>query len=478
MQASLAPSIAAEFADADLGDQRLNRRLRTIAVAAEGNPSASLPEQAGSVAALEATYRFYSNGRVTPDAVFAPHQRATIRRALEETNVLVIHDTTEFRFGGEKERDGLGWINSSAQKGFLAHLTFCVAQNGRPLGTLGLHAWTRSGNVKGRRVRARSTYYGSDRESLRWQDAALAAGAALHGTSPIHVMDREGDQFELLSLLLDHGERFIIRMAHDRRLIAGRGKAESQYLFESMSSCRLHFEREIKLGPRGKSEGSNKDEVFPVRAGRMARVQVRAGTREIFRTHNGPAHTPASLTLQVVEVAEVNAPAGVVPVVWRIVTSESIDTNEQVATIVDSYRQRWQIEEFFKALKTGCSYERLQIENARGLLLALCVQLAVAWRLLLLRWATNHQPNAKATTVLEPQHLMLLRKLCLAETGRRMRSAPTVRTVLWELARLGGHVPNNGEPGWLVLRRGFQKLLAIERGWLLAHGPWRPAPSH
>ena len=42
-------------------------------------------------------------------------------------------------------------------------------------------------------------------------------------------------------------------------------------------------------------------------------------------------------------------------------TTEPIDTVEQVLRIVDWYRARWVIEEFFKALKTGCADGRAGI---------------------------------------------------------------------------------------------------------------------
>jgi IS4 transposase len=47
-------------------------------------------------------------------------------------------------------------------------------------------------------------------------------------------------------------------------------------------------------------------------------------------------------------------------------TSEPIDTAEQLLTIVDQYRSRWVIEEFFKALKTGCAFEKRQLESYRA----------------------------------------------------------------------------------------------------------------
>ena len=467
----LVTPVSAEFAGVDLGDRRLTRRLMRMAEAAERSPVASLPERAGASAALEGTYRFFANDRVTPEALFDAHVRATVRRAMVEPQVLVIHDSTEFRFGGENPRDGMGWINSDNTQGFLAHFSICVARTGRPLGTLALHAWVRQGARVGRR-KTTLDRRDPDRESHRWQEPALQTGELLHGkTKVVHVMDREGDQFELLSLLVEHDQCFVVRLAHDRRLEPGRGRSGNPKLFESISGCPFIFTREVEIGARAKPKGSNKLDVFPSRKTRIARLEVRAGIRRIFTVHSAPAHVPAFLDLNVVEVREVDPPKDEAPITWRLVTTEPVSTEQEVAAIVDSYRQRWLIEEFFKALKTGCHYQQLQLESGRALLIALSIEAAVSWRLLSLRWAAQHRPNADATSVLPADHLRLLAALSAAETGQPATIQLSVRTALFEIARLGGHIKNNGAPDWLVLRRGLDALVAIHRGWVLAQGP-------
>jgi DDE family transposase len=79
------------------------------------------------------------------------------------------------------------------------------------------------------------------------------------------------------------------------------------------------------------------------------------------------AHAPEQeLTLNVVRVWEPKPPRGAPAVCWMLYTSEPIDTAEQLLTIVDQYRSRWVIEEFFKALKTGCAFEKRQLESYRA----------------------------------------------------------------------------------------------------------------
>jgi hypothetical protein len=55
----------------------------------------------------------------------------------------------------------------------------------------------------------------------------------------------------------------------------------------------------------------------------------------------------------------------------------------------------------------------------------------------------------------------------MAALQPRWPSAPTARDALLAVAALGGHIKNNGDPGWIVLGRGYQDLLRLELGWSL-----------
>lgn len=447
MDPKLVTPVADEFAAVELGDRRLRRRLSLMAEAAERRPGATLPERAGSIAALEGTYRFFANPNVNAEALLNSHVAETLNRAAAESEVLVIHDTTEFRFGGTAPREGMGWLNSDHVQGFLAHFSIAVSRQGRPLGTVGLQAWTRRGPRVGPTKKKRmANLRNPDRESQRWLDASLLAADRLHNKAAfVHVMDREGDQFELLSFLVEHDQRFVVRLGHDRRLEPGRGTSANPKLFESLTSCPLFFSREVAIGTRGKPAGSKKAQ-HPPRKSRSARLEVRAGQKRIFASHMVAAHLPASLTLQVVEVREVDPPEGEQPVIWRLVTTEPVDSEAQVAAVVDAYRQRWLIEEFFKAIKTGCRYQLLQLESLRALLIALAIETAVAWRLLLLRWVAHNCPNADAETVLSRRHVLLLTALRVSENGPPP-AALNARDALFDLARLGGQHPKQRPAG-------------------------------
>lgn len=463
----LAP-LSTEFSNSRLGDERLKKRLMCIVDAAEKAPSASLPVQAGSSAALEGTYRFIENDRVSSEAVLDAHVQCTVERARTHPYVYVVHDTTKFKFGGEKHREGLGWLHSHNSQGFLSHFSICVSPTGEPLGTLGLYAWHRQGKFKGHR-RQQESQSDPERESMRWIDSSLLAGELLFNkTEAIHLMDREGDSYELFAFLLENAQRFVIRLSHDRRREPGRAAPTIPKLFETLSNSSFYFDREVILSARGKNRSGALKRSFPPRASRQAHLEVRATSQDVFIGNGAPTHLPPSLRLNFVEVRESRPPADEEPIVWRLVTTEPIDTKEQVAAIVDAYRQRWIIEEFFKALKTGCRYQEHQLGSSHTLLILLAIETAVAWRMLLVRWMAQNEPDAPGEKILNSTQLMLLTELA-KEKKRKIPMEMTASYVLYEIAALGGHIKNNGPPGWLVLRRGFDELLSIERGWTLAN---------
>jgi hypothetical protein len=130
-------------------------------------------------------------------------------------------------------------------------------------------------------------------------------------------------------------------------------------------------------------------------------------------------------------VLERDCPKGQEPIVWYLVTNEPIDTAEQVAEVVDAYRARWVIEEFFKALKTGCQIEKRQMESYEALRIALALFLPIAVRLLALRDAARTEPE-QACSALTARQLQLLRT-CGSKT---LSATPTIlRLVLRGLRR-------------------------------------------
>jgi hypothetical protein len=457
------PPLSEEFSSAKLGDPRRSRRLMKVFDSAVRCAGESLPRQAGvNSSELEATYRLLGNENIEPEQVLAAHQDRTAERAVAFDEVVVAHDTTSFEFKGESSREGLGPLCGQGQ-GMYAHYSFALSRSGEPLGVLGLRVWRRGPQPKVK-LHPRDRRLDEDRESLRWHEGVHEVAERLEGKSQaIHVMDREADSYELLADLLEHEQRFVVRVSHNRLLGEG-DPGGNTHLYAAMAGTEVLLEREVRLSPRAKPKGSRAQRVAPARAGRVASLRVRAGSFKIARNRDLPAFLPDSLDLNFVEVIEEHPPEGTTPVLWRLVTREPISTADEVAAVIDLYRMRWTIEEYFKAIKTGCNFEKLQLETGRALVMALTIYSAVAWRLLLVRWMQRERPDAPASLVVTPTQLLLLGRQ-MKKVHRPWPERPSCRDALLAIAAIGGHIPNNGMPGWQVLGRGFHALLLMEVGW-------------
>ncbi len=139
-------------------------------------------------------------------------------------------------------------------------------------------------------------------------------------------------------------------------------------------------------------------------------------------------------------------------------TTEPIDTEEQVLRIVDYYRARWLIEEYFRAIKSGCAFQQRQLETKKTILNALAFFVPVAWALLRMRTLSRSEEQHPIALVLTKSQIKILKK----ETGLPLRVNSSLLEGCLAVARLGGHIKNNGAPGWQVLGRGYDRLLTLE----------------
>jgi hypothetical protein len=455
-----------EFAGAEFGDARLTRRLMRIADAAAAAPNSGFPEMAGSDAELEGVYRFLRNERVTPQKIFAPHVAAT-RVRVGDGPVVIAHDTTQFAFYGASRRDGLGRIGKSKHvQGFHAHFALAVSADEfrNPLGVVGVKTFTRPWERRSRIPKKERDNNPDGSESIKWTELALQTAKAF--PNAVHVMDREADSFTTLSRLMGGGLRFVVRLCRDKIV-----RDSGQRLFATAARAPVVTERAVPLSPRPKHSSHGYDHNFPPRSGRVAKLEVRAGSYTLPRPRRSryASGYPESLNVNVVTVQEIDPPHGEEPVCWILVTAEPIATQDQVEAIVDAYRARWRIEEFFKALKTGCAFEKRQLESLRTLVNALAVFSMIAWRMLVLRSLARTNPDAPATDALTDEQVRVLQALSSQRTpglpSINMPANATAGDALLAVAALGGHIKNNGPPGWLVLGRGYDSLLLLQMGW-------------
>jgi hypothetical protein len=463
---SIVGELREEFVDASLPDWRLRERLMGLASELDRAPEESLPRALKTTAAREAAYRFLGNRRVTAAGILAPHMAATVRRAQQHQTVYVVSDTTEFSFSGERGAR-LGRLQGDS-RGFLGHFALVVSADGkrRPLGMLGMELLVRSDERK----HHRNIYQRKkdpERESLRWSRMVERSSAQLANVQSIHVMDSEADTYELLTDMTRAGRRFIVRAGQDRLV-----DEEEGCLSEAVANSEILLEREVALCRRtaGKSKygGTRKpSRRHGARAARLAHLRISCRQVSLKRPKSCTVAYPSTICVNVVRVFEPSPPDGQVPVEWQLLTTEPIATAAQVAAVVDGYRTRWLIEEYFKAIKTGCAYESRQLESLRTLSNFLAIIAVLAWRLLLLRAVHRGEKDAPASDILGRALLEALAER-LKDIGERkpLPLKPSVDDALNAIARLGGHIKSNGVPGWQVLWRGYQDLLTWGGGYI------------
>jgi len=464
-----------DFRGIDLGDDRRNDRLMSIAMQVAEQPKATLPEIAGSDAALEALYRFLNNPAIDFGDLLEPVQAAAAERARSTGSAIVLHDTTSFEFAHADAKQ-VGYLQTG-KAGFYAHFSLVVSADGerRPLGVAAVQMTfrTKRSRRRNRNEPGSTTTKRPDRESKRWEDGVEQSEELLADCQErIHVADREADGFQLLALLQQKDCKFVVRMRHDRAArAADDDEAEWSKLKTLTDRADVCLERDVPLTPRRGATAPRQARAYPKRKARRATLRFAARRVVLRRPQYFGNELPETIELNIVRVYEVDVPSGQEPVEWLLATSEPVDSAEQVARIVDIYRTRWVIEEFFKALKTGCAYEERQLESRHALLNALALFLPVACQLLWLRSRAHHAPDAPATDVLTPRQIVILRSL----HHKPLPAAPTAKEALAAIASIGGHWKSNGEPGWQILRRGFQKMLEREHGWVLLENTQRNA---
>ena len=116
--------------------------------------------------------------------------------------------------------------------------------------------------------------------------------------------------------------------------------------------------------------------------------------------------------------------------------------------------------EFHKAIKTGCRLESRQYQSASRLEAVAGLISVLAVRLVQLKTLARARPNLPAEGIIPKVWLKMLRAL------RKRPQIQTIRDFFRHLAGLGGFLmrKHDGEPGWITIWRGTQKLLLALRG--------------
>jgi hypothetical protein len=447
-----------EFGTVDIGDVRRTRRLVKVAASVATSERGTLPPVCPSWGDLKAAYRLLAEEDVTHEQIIRPHLERVRQDCGEKGFWLHIEDTTTLSFNERIAAEGLGWTSNEEGRGqgIFLHTGLAVEVQGwdeevNPRVTL--HGmvdqrwWVRTDPPKTRKESERARWERS-RESDRWARWYGESEGPSATAEWVYVADREGDAYEIFERCAAKKVHFVIRARVDRALAE-----DDRPLFAAVGQSPCLGTYTIHLRKREASRA------------RDAKLEVRA-TQTILRGPWRPGGWLPPYPIQVIEVKEVGAPKGVEPIHWILLTDLPCPDFRAICRIVQIYACRWLIEEYHKALKTGMGIEKTQLTTTHGITALLGIVAIAAIRLLQMKILARAQPDAPLEDDLLDSEVAAV----LDAKYGRPKGGWTYASTFIAIARLGGFVARkrDGLPGWLTIWRGWQKLVALAEGYMLA----------
>jgi len=448
-------SIAEELNTINLGDQRLNRRARRVLEKLYAQPGASIPAACGGWSDTKAAYRLFDQEGVTGPQILEPHYQASVERMAAHEVVLCIQDTTELDYTG-KTIAGLGPLNYENRQGLYVHPTVAVTPERLSLGVLDAWNWSREPGSLG--VKGGSHRPIEEKESIRWLEGYQRINELagdLPETQLVYMADREADIYELFAegaRACAQGQRsadWLVRGAQDRCLAEGTDAKLNAAVRAAPVLTQIEFDLPSRKGNKAR----------PVRQQlKVAQVRLKPPYRVGYKLDE--------VTVTVLLAEEIAPPHGEAPLTWLLLTNRPVVTAEQAAELLSWYLCRWQIELFFKILKSGCKIEELQLETLERLEPALALYLIIAWRVLYLTMLGRTCPELPCDAVFakEEWHAAYI----VTHRQPPPETAPSLNEMIRMVAGFGGFLNRKGDgfPGaetlWIGLTRCHDFVIAMQ----------------
>jgi len=141
--------------------------------------------------------------------------------------------------------------------------------------------------------------------------------------------------------------------------------------------------------------------------------------------------------------------------------------------IIDIYRMRWMIEEFFRTLKTaGFELEDAELSDPHAMINFAAAVTVAAVKIKQLIQARDGTTDQTLTDAFDPDEAPILEAVCTTLEGKTERQKNPHRKgslafASWVIGRLGGWDGYYGKPGPKVMRIGLAKFKDIKYGTTL-----------
>jgi hypothetical protein len=293
-----------------------------------------------------------------------------------------------------------------------------------------------------------------DKQGSRFTEAARNSIRRL-ATVDVHpwiIVDREGDNRDILVALDEMPCLYTIRATWDRRIGPHHDSPKLRKTLENAPICAT---ARVEI-PRSGS-----------RAARTVSLDVRAANATVH--FKAQQHPRGELNLFAVLIREKGKHGDKRDAIdWLLYTNVPIVTADDALKVVEAYRARWRIEEFHKTWKSGaCNVETAQLRSFQAVAKWATLLSAVATRIERLKYLARTKPEAPISVELEPIEIeaLLIERKARERKNTKLPAMPTVAAATEWIAEMGGWMglKTSGPPGSITIARGLQILAVYVR---------------
>jgi hypothetical protein len=385
--------------------QLVEEHLHSNGACAAG--SKALPGTVSALAGTQAAWRFYHNPEVSLPALAAPLLEQG-RGALAtdcQTFGLVAHDWSSLSFNTHAGKADRVQLQHSRHHGYELQSSLLVSdRTGLPLAPLCQSLRARDGLHTSRSERV-------DAAGLRLEELTRRMGyleGLQLGRPLVHIVDRESDSVGHFRHWEKAGWNFLVRAKGARRVRCGTQSRPLRQLVQTLQGA-LSFVREVEV--KGKAARQYVGETQVILEGPARPTRPLAG-----RSWRKPVPgEPVRLRLIVSQVRDDREK---ILATWLLYSN--VPAGVGAGELALWYHWRWQIESFFKLLKSAGQQERAP---------AFARRLLVASMACVLVWQIARDPTPAA---------LELRQFLIRLSGRQMKrrrpwTAPALLEGLWVL---------------------------------------------
>lgn len=460
-----------EFGGAQLGDNRLNKRLVSVAAAKAEDPGSAFSGTVkGSWPETKGYYRMIDqpeDSAVNLSNILAPHRKRTIRRMMDQKTVLCIQDGSELNYTNLDRCKDLGFLKSNQTgaktMGLNLHSTLAVTTNGLPLGVLKSQAIAPKPKDSDDK-RKPSSIPIEEKKSFLWIEHhrdLVELSREIPTTKLINVCDREADFFEMFDEQRKNpGVDMLIRAQHNRNI-----REEPFKLFEAVRQAPELSRISVSIPYMSARPKKSKQRKRAARPGRQAELAV----RKIHIQLPPPEYysDKAPIDIWLIHALEATPPMDTKAVEWFLLTTIDIISSEDAERCLRWYTLRWRIEDWHRVLKSGCRIDDLKHKTAERLRRAIGINLVIAWRIMLMTLLGRETPQLPAEILFSDIELKTLRAYA---KKKALKPPTTLGEAVILVAKIGGYLDrkNDPPPGHQILWHGYAKLQTMSTGFALS----------